>query len=139
MRALTEARALVLACVALLSCGDSEKPAPACTTVDLNCTPAYEPTFDQVFAKTLKPSCAKTGPSCHNNVGKRRGLIFEDPDTAYQLLQQQGVVHGGDAACSEVVVKVTSTDPLVRMPPAASIPLGEQCAIVHWVQDGAKR
>ena len=129
----------LLAALLGLSACSSDPPAMTCSAIDLECTPAYEPTFDEVFTRTLKPSCAKSGPSCHGNAGRQRDLVFEDADTAYRLLVDHGLVRPGDAACSRVVVNVTSTDPFVRMPPAMALPADAQCAIARWIQDGAQR
>ena len=129
----------LLASLGRLACRSDPPTSAACSSIDLECTPPYEPTFDEVFTRTLKPSCAKSGISCHGDAGRQRGLVFEEADTAYRLLTDRGLVRPGDAVCSPVVVNVTSTDPFMRMPPAMPLSAGEQCAIAHWIQNGAVR
>lgn len=128
----------VLACLA--GCPEETAPPPVCTpvAVDLACTPPYDPTFANVFEKTLKPTCAKSGVSCHAVTGRQGGVAFEDADDAYRDLLD-GKVAAGDPACSSVYARVAATDPNVRMPPGRSIDPAEQCAIAKWIADGAKR
>lgn len=106
-------------------------PAPACA-------PAYEPTFTNVFERTLKPSCGRGGAACHTATGRQGGLVFENVDEAYEGLQA-GPVAAGDPDCSGIVVRVTAADPNVRMPPGRALAAEEQCAIARWIADGAKR
>jgi hypothetical protein len=133
--------ALLLPCAigAHVACSSDPPPAKCSTTADVGCAPLYEPTFDQVFTRTLKPTCAKSGASCHASTGKQGGLVFEDADTAYRLLMDRGVARAADPACATIVHRVTATDGNVRMPPGLSLPASEQCAIFRWVADGAKR
>jgi cytochrome c len=123
----------------LVGCPPDEEPPPkVCAPVDLSCTPPYDPTFANVFEKTLKPTCAKSGVSCHAVTGRQGGVAFEDADDAYRGLLE-GKVSAGDPACSAVYVRVAATDPNVRMPPGRSIDPAEQCAIARWIANGAKR
>lgn len=104
------------------------------------CTPLYEPSYANVFAQTLQPTCAKSGVSCHASSGKQGGVAFDDADVAYtQLLETTQAVRAGDPACSAIVARVVATDGNVRMPPGRSIDPGEQCAIIQWIANGAKR
>jgi hypothetical protein len=107
------------------------------------CAPLYDPTFQQIFERTLKPTCAQAGGACHAMDGARGGLIFEDPDRAYQLLLgQDGArrrVSPGDPACSLMVEKLESKDPSFVMPPGAPRPEAERCAIEKWIAAGAAR
>jgi hypothetical protein len=121
------------------ACLTREPDALTCVVVDAECAPLYEPTFDRVFARTLKPTCAKSGVSCHSAAGHQGGLAFEDADTSYRLLAQRGVVRVGDPACSGLVARVASSDPNLRMPPGLALSAAEQCALVRWIADGAKR
>lgn len=130
-----------MALVGLLACSSSSDGDPkSCTTVSTDCTPLYEPTYDQIFENTLKPTCAKSGVSCHASTGHQGGLAFEDADESYRMLvEETGDARPGDPACSEIVVRITATDGRVRMPPGASIDPGAQCAIIQWIAAGAKR
>lgn len=129
-----------LAAVGLLACS-SDPPAEQCVpvAVDLACTPAYDPTFDQVWTKTFQPSCAKGGSICHASTGKQGGIDFSNVDVAFKNLEERGVVKAGDPACSKIVGRISATDGARRMPPGANLPAGEQCAIERWIANGAKR
>jgi hypothetical protein len=104
-----------------------------------SCTPLYDPTFDNVFNNTLRPTCAAPGASCHSAAGERGGLVFEDPDRSYELLVGEERALAGDAACSEMVVRIESDDPDVVMPPGAPLAAAERCAIAQWIAAGAPR
>lgn len=123
-------------------CSGDPPSAPATSCVDAgidpSCTPAYEPTFDTLFERTFKPSCAASGVSCHASTGKQGGIDFSDPDAAHAALTS-GNVRAGDPACSVLVQRVTATSGKTRMPPGRSLPADEQCAIIKWVAEGARR
>lgn len=123
--------------LALAACSD-DRAADSCDVgADRNCTPAYEPTFDNLFQKTFKVSCALSGTSCHAAAGAKAGLVFEDATAAYGLLQRRVV--GGKPECSLLARRVLSTDTSYMMPPGLALPPGEQCAIVQWIAKGAPR
>jgi len=141
-----QARTLVAVALATsqlaLGCDDDPPAGPACTPapVSSSCTPAYEPSYEQVFAKTLQPTCAKSGVSCHASSGRQGGLAFDDADEAYRMmLESTRVVVAGDPGCSELVARLAATDGNVRMPPGRSLDASEQCAITQWIARGAKR
>lgn len=129
------------------ACGD-DAPATtprACANVppaesSPNCTPLYEPSYDNVFAKTLKPTCAKSGVSCHASTGRQGGLAFEDADESYKLLlETTQAVRAGDPSCSAIVGRIVATSGTVRMPPGRSLEAAEQCSVIQWIANGAKR
>lgn len=125
--------------VVLVACGDSAPPAEACdVAVNRACTPAYEPTFDNLFQKTFKPSCALSGASCHAAAGHQAGLVFEDPDTSHRLLLERRVI-ASKPECSLLARRVVSTDTSFMMPPGLALAPGEQCAIIQWIARGALR
>lgn len=131
-------RRLVLlggAVLAAIACSSS----PECdvAAVAETCVPAYEPTFANVFAKTLAPTCAKSGVSCHAE-GAQGGLSFLAEDEAHEALLVRAVVPSG-VACSPLVTRLESTDGKTRMPPGRALPEGEICAVRRWIADGAKR
>ncbi|HSO36435.1 MAG TPA: c-type cytochrome domain-containing protein [Labilithrix sp.] len=136
--------ALIAACttslVGLAACSSSSAPGgDACdVTVDRACTPAYEPTFDNLFQKTFKPSCALSGASCHAPEGRKAGLVFENADTAHRLLLD-GRVTAGKPECSLLTRRILSTDTAFMMPPGLALAPGEQCAIIQWMARGAQR
>ena len=103
--------------IAFASCADDPPAGDACgVVVDRSCAPSYEPTFDKVFAGTLKPSCALAGPSCHASAGHKAGLVLEEPEAAYRSLLA-GRVKPGEPECSLLARRVLSKDPAVTMPP----------------------
>ncbi len=123
----------------LFACGTPEEPAPLCTTYEPSCAVLYEPTYEQIFNRTLKPTCGKPGVSCHAESGKQGGLAFEDIDRAYALLQERGAVKAGDPRCSKVAARIGATDPNIRMPPGLSLHPAEICTIQKWIENGAQR
>lgn len=142
------AAALASSLLLVAACGDDSGPAaPALVCANVapdrsspSCTPLYEPSYDDVFAKTLKPTCAKSGVSCHASTGRQGGLAFEDPDEAYRMLvDSTHVVRPGDPSCSPIVARIVATDGKVRMPPGRSLEATEQCSIIQWIASGAKR
>jgi hypothetical protein len=131
--------ASLLVGLAACSSGDSTPPAQACdVVVDRGCTPAYEPTFDNLFQKTFKTSCALSGASCHAAAGHKAGLVFEDADTAHSLLLERRVT-AGKPECSLLARRVLSPDTGFQMPPGLPLAPGEQCAIIQWIARGALR
>lgn len=129
-----------LGLVALLTACPAEEEAPRCTTPPpASCAPLYEPTFTQIFTRTLRPSCGLEGSSCHADDGRQGGLVFVREDESYDLLIAKGEVRAGDPACSELVVRLLSTAPFTRMPPGKPLDPGAQCAIRLWIERGAKR
>jgi hypothetical protein len=120
------------------ACGTSQANDDCSAVVDRACATAYEPTFDNVFQRTLKPSCALAGPSCHASAGHKAGLVFEDPDVAHRLLLERAVI-AARPECSLLVRRVTSTETSFMMPPGLPLAAGEQCAIATWIDRGAAR
>ncbi|MBX3232405.1 MAG: hypothetical protein KIT84_22535 [Labilithrix sp.] len=103
------------------------------------CTPAYDPTYDNVYANAFQPSCAKTGFSCHSPEGRQGGLDFFDKEGVFAAMHEQRVVRAGSPECSDVVQRIISTDGFFRMPPGANISAEQQCAIITWIANGANR
>lgn len=136
---------LLLVGVACSDDAPAGEPAPACANVSPDasspsCTPLYEPSYENVFANTLKPTCAKSGVSCHASTGRQGGLAFEDADESYRmLLESTQAVRAGDPSCSPLVGRIAATDGKVRMPPGRSLEATEQCSIIQWIANGAKR
>src|SRR5262249_52442785 len=77
----------------------------------------------------LKAKCAK----CHTNGTYKGGISF---DTREERLKAKAAVPGKSAA-SELVKRVTSTDPEMRMPPKSD-PLTEKeiRVLTAWIDDG---
>ena len=134
---------LVLAGIA--ACGSDEPNVKLCADLrPSGCTPQYEPTFDNVFHRTLVPSCALGGRSCHSTEGAQGGIAFDDIDQSYALLVGENPsgaprVNREDPACGELVRRIESTDASLRMPPGPGLSEEEKCAIELWIIQGANR
>ena len=111
----------------------------------LDCTPEYQPTFDNIFDNRLGVTCgaASTGGSCHAEAGAMAGLVLATPQGAYTgLLGIDGArqrVIAGDPECSLLIQRIESTDPGFGMPPGRRLSANERCAFVKWVAGGAKQ
>jgi hypothetical protein len=110
--------------------------------VDVACTPLYEPTFANIYANTLTPSCAVGGASCHSAAGSAGGMSFEGANQAFAALHGDADgerrVIAGDPACSLLIQRLEADSDNV-MPPGKALPAAERCAIIKWVNEGAKR
>ncbi|MEZ4227365.1 MAG: c-type cytochrome domain-containing protein [Polyangiaceae bacterium] len=128
---------LVVLCV---GCGsEDETPLPACISLSGSCAPLYEPRFDEIHARTLLPTCAQGGSSCHSSSGRRGGLTLENIDEAFDGLVAGGRVEPGDASCSELVVRTHQSGHSWSMPPRRPLSAEERCVLRLWVEQGAAR
>jgi len=125
-----------------------EAPEPACVDFDAaGCAPLYPPVFDDVFTRTLVPSCATGGGSCHASASALgatdRGFFVDDADATHaRLLEDRGdasFVDQGDAQCSQIIVRLTIDDDELRMPPGSELAAGEICSVAQWIEMGAVR
>ena len=138
-------RAALTAGAALLAagCDGDDSTANCLTGLTTACAPLYPPTFDNVYARTLAPTCAQPGTQCHGTAGVQGGLYFTTADDAFALLL--GEVDGrprvlpGDPSCSLLIERIFSTNPATAMPPKSPLASGESCAIIQWINGGAKR
>lgn len=137
------ARFAALAFIAIVgACGSTAgEPALVCVDAanDLACTPAYEPTFANIFEQTLKPRCGYGGSACHTSTGRQRGIVFAEPDEGYATLKQTFAVRPGRPDCSPAIHRIDATDPNVRMPPGEALEPAVRCAVVQWIAAGAPR
>ena len=108
-----------------------------------DCDVLYEPVYDQIFARTLLPTCGEEGTACHAREGAQNGLVFADEDEAYGLLLgEDGAparVLPEDPGCSLLLRRLESGDDDFVMPPGAPLSEPERCAIRTWVAAGAPR
>ncbi len=74
--------------------------------------------------------CAK----CHTNGTYKGGLSF---DTREDIVKAKAAVPG-KAGASEIITRVTSKDPELRMPPGKADPLTEKeiAVLSKWIDDG---
>jgi len=135
-----------------LAGGCASDPAPAACVSDLqlDCTPAYAPTYDTIFADVLVPRCgasSSNGTSCHygpSAESAKGGLPLSDPDMAYRALlgelDGRARVIAGDPQCSILVERLESSDPNFLMPDRGKpLPEDVRCAVRQWVAMGAPR
>jgi hypothetical protein len=140
------AKALVAAGF-FVDCSTAATPSdPPCVVgLKTDCLPQYDPpTYQTIFDKILRPTCASGVGTCHTSDGAKAGLVFENADPSYKLLLGteggRARVIAGDPSCSVIMKRVASTDPSYHMPPGpSSILPGEACTIVKWIAEGAKR
>lgn len=125
----------LLPCAALAACSD--EGLPRCTTVEATCTPRYAPTFSNIYQNTLQASCGSQSSVCHSAAGRKGGLSLESAAVAYAELAQGGRLVAGDAACSEVVVRLHGAGESYLMPPGAPLAAADRCAIEQWIAAGA--
>ena len=112
-----------------VGCGSTD-----CAELSETCTPQYEPTYDNVYANTLAPSCQLSG--CHGEGSQAGGLdLGVGPDEAYDGLVNPGWIVVGDAACSTGFVVIHEGE----MPPGRPLAAEEQCAVQQWIDAGASR
>ncbi|MEZ4253262.1 MAG: c-type cytochrome domain-containing protein [Polyangiales bacterium] len=122
----TERLFLLAGWLAVAGCGGE-----ACID-ELACGPTETPSFDTLYAEVLAPSCAIASRSCHGPGGARTPSMV-DAETARAELE--AYVVPGRPLCSEVVVRVTSTEAGERMPPAAASRLASEdvCRLAAWI------
>lgn len=137
-----------------VSCGsnDSSPAEPLCLDQpgNLNCTPLYglmangdiAPTFDELWTRTLKPTCAQLG--CHVQPNPQNGLALDDENTAYADLMAKsstGVprVTPKDLKCGRFIVRLETPDQPWSMPPGHHLDESTLCVIRHWIANGAQR
>ena len=112
---------------------------PTCITLTPACRPLYSPTFENVYNNTIAKKCGGDSASCHSLEGMRGGLVLTDRTTAFTALTSgdTGRAVASDAACSGVIVRISSAGHAWSMPPEAPLGEAERCALEQWVQNGA--
>lgn len=143
MRLCPASLALALMTFAVSACtddanADTGEAGLACVSIDYEgCSLLYPPTYEQVWAQTLEPSCG--AETCHPSGGPVGSLTFDDPDTTFEELFAGEHVIAGDPHCSPLMIRLETDDPSLRMPPG-NTPLleGARCSIATWIAEGAQ-
>ena len=131
--------------VLAFSCDADIDLRPACLSeIDVEtCTPLYPPEFPVIHRQVLSVTCASAGSSCHGLEGNQGGLILASETEAYDaLLGLQGGeqrVIPGDAACSEMMVRLDLAGHAWSMPPGSPLDEQARCSIRRWIAGGALR
>lgn len=144
-------RALATSLAAPVVACEAEAPrteAPACVDFDPSgCALLYPAEYDEVFTRTLVPTCGSGGASCHGSADAlgavEHGFVIDDATATHaRLLEDRGdatFVVAGDAACSSLVVRLVIDDPDLAMPPGAPLADNELCSVATWIAEGAAR
>lgn len=139
----------LLSCAAVLTaCGDDNGEGgagmngSAClAALELDCTPTYPPTFDNIYNRLIDDTCAVS--ACHSPASNAGNLSFGDADAAYATLlnerREEPLVIPGDPECSVLMKRLESTDRDFVMPARTPLQPNERCAIRQWVANGAER
>jgi len=92
------------------------------------------------FSRDIQPLLAKRCYSCHGPDTQEGGLRLDDAITATRKLDSgaRAIVPGAHAA-SEILARITSDDPDLRMPPEGSRLTATQIdALRRWITEGAE-
>ncbi len=117
-----------------------EDPSPCVEFVQpSDCLPEYEPTFQNIYERTILQRCAIGGGSCHLASGARGGLVLEGLETAHEALVAQGLVVAADPECSVLIDRLERVGQPGLMPPGSPLTEAERCAVTQWVRAGANR
>ncbi len=134
----TRLAALAVALAATGCPASGPSPPPSCEVGKVDpatCAPLYPPTFENVYRTTITRSCGGNRSACHTATGDGN-MDLSNITVAYESLLA-GRVTPGDAACSELVVRVTGVGADYQMPQGSPLSASEQCAIAQWVDHGA--
>jgi hypothetical protein len=116
------------------------KPADAtCTTAlyGLQSNGQIDPSFQDVFDKTLSTACGVSG--CHAAPNPQNGLELDQIDAAYKGLVTDGRVTPGDVECGNLIVRLETAGQTWSMPQGSHLDDETLCSIRHWIKNGAKR
>lgn len=131
---MSSARTLVLG-LAMLASSCAPAPPPACAPATIpDCTGTAAPDFATLHSSILAARCV-VGNACHSLAEHQGDLVLETRDRAFEDLSTRVVP--GDAACSELARRVTTTSLTERMPPAGNLSTTEICRILAWIDAGA--
>ena len=134
-------RPLIFVALTIAHLGCSNELPSCVPAVSADCAPLYAPTYDNVYARTLKPTCGQSGAACHASEGAQADLVFADREATYTALldPQRKLVEAGKDSCSLLVVRIDAPDEADLMPPGRQLLATERCAIRRWIAEGAAR
>lgn len=94
---------------------------------------------DVEFARDIQPVLARRCYACHGPDTHEAGLRLDDRATATAALESGAhAIVPGDTAASEMLARISSTDPDTRMPPeGARLSAAEIAAFEKWIAAGA--
>ena len=92
-----------------------------------------------VFTSDIQPLLARRCYACHGPDTQEADLRLDDRAAATTKLESgTTAIVPGDAQASELVARITSTDPDLRMPPeGAALSAAEVDSLTRWINDGA--
>jgi cytochrome c553 len=92
------------------------------------------------FSRDIQPLLAKRCLACHGPDTREGGLRLDDQTGATRELDSGArAVVAGDSAASEILARITSTDPDVQMPPeGARLTPAQVDALRRWIDEGAE-
>lgn len=118
-------------------------PALLCLGFFVVCaTPVIAQTID--FNRDVRPIISNHCLACHgpDDAKREAGLRLDDPDVATKILDSgHAAIVGGNIGESELIVRITSDDESVRMPPtefAKPLAPAEIATLKRWVEQGGK-
>jgi len=102
------------------------------------CLPLYPAEFPVLFGQVFGVTCGSPGASCHGALGRQGGLAFTSEGAALLGLDGSAPrVVPGDAACSEMMVRLDTPGHSWSMPPGAPLDERARCSIRRWIAAGA--
>ena len=92
------------------------------------------------FSRDIQPLLAKRCFACHGPDTQEAGLRFDSAEAATTELDSgYRAIVPSDVDASEILSRVTSTDPDLRMPPEGARLTGDEVsALRDWIHDGAQ-
>jgi len=92
------------------------------------------------FSRDIQPLLAKRCFACHGPDTQEAGLRLDDQTVAaVELDSGQRAIVPGDPAASEMLTRVTSTDPELQMPPEGSRLSDDEVSLLkQWIEEGAQ-
>jgi len=92
------------------------------------------------FSRDIQPLLAKRCVACHGPDTQEAGLRLDEQAGATRALDSGArAIVPGDAPASEILARITSTDPDVQMPPeGARLTPAQVDSLMRWIDEGAE-